>query len=86
MFATFVANGISYFRSGNPMLRKNAILLLRHLVCYSGTGECGVVDSSLLCAVTSGLVELLQDKELEVRAAAAANLGQIVEKSQQTSK
>jgi len=86
MFATFVANGISYFRSGNPMLRKNAVLLLKHLVCYNGTGDCGVVDSSLLCAVTSGLVELLQDKELDVRAAAASNLGQIVEKYQQINK
>jgi len=86
MFATFVANGISYFRSGNPMLRKNAVLLLKHLVCYNGTGDSGVVDSSLLCAVTSGLVELLQDKELDVRAAAASNLGQIVEKYQQINK
>lgn len=81
MYATFVANGLSYFRSANPMLRKNAVLLLRHLLCYDGTGdETGVVDDDLVTSVTGGIVDLLKDQDHQVRKVAAGNLGQIVAK------
>jgi hypothetical protein len=81
MYATFVANGISYFRSSNAMLRKNAVLLLRHLLCYSGPGdESSLFDDDLVTAVTGGVVDLLKDSDCEVRKVAAGNLGKIVEK------
>jgi len=80
MYETFVANSISYFRSQNPMLRKNSIILLRHLLCYSVAGEVWHVEEDLVTAVTGGIVDLLKDSDSEVRTVAAANLGQIVAK------
>ena len=75
MFPSTVAAGVSYYRSTNPLLRANVVLLVGALLEATGGREVG---EEVVQAATQGMVELLGDQDREVRRVAAATVGRAV--------
>jgi len=75
MFPACIAAGISYYRSTNPLLRANVILLVTALLESTKAKE---MDDELVQSALQGIVGLLGDQDREVRRVAAASVGRVV--------
>jgi len=75
MFPACIAAGISYYRSTNPLLRANVILLVTALLESTKAKE---MDDELVQSALQGIVGLLGDQDREVRRVAAASIGRVV--------
>ena len=75
MFPACIAAGISYYRSTNPLLRANVILLVTALLESTKAKE---MDDELMQSALQGIVGLLGDQDREVRRVAAASIGRVV--------
>ena len=62
MYPTAVAASVSYFRSQNPMLRRNVVVLLAVVLAYTQTAAGGpdteLVPEERVAEVVAGVVEL----------------------------
>ena len=75
MFPACIAAGISYYRSTNPLLRANVILLVTALLESTKAKE---MDDELVQSALQGIVGLLGDQDREVRRVATASVGRVV--------
>ena len=78
MYATMVGNGISYYKSQNPMMRKNITSLLSQILCFTQDSDNYRVDEALVNSVITCMVELLTDPDLDVRKTSAGDLGKVM--------
>eukprot|EP00092_Neocalanus_flemingeri_P030660 GFUD01033291.1.p1 GENE.GFUD01033291.1~~GFUD01033291.1.p1 ORF type:complete len:734 (-),score=118.58 GFUD01033291.1:148-2226(-) len=78
MYATMAGNGISYYKSQNPMLRKNITILLSQILCFTQDSEDHKIDEALVNSVISCMVELLSDPDSDVRKTSAKDLGMVM--------
>ena len=74
IYPACVAAGISYYRSTNPLLRANVVLLVGALL-ESTKGK--DMDEELVQSALQGMVGLLGDQDREVRRVAAATVGRV---------
>ena len=78
MYATMVGNGISYYKSQNPMMRKNITSLLSQILCFTQDSDNYRVDEALVNSVITCMVELLTDPDSDVRKTSARDLGMVM--------
>ena len=75
IYPACIAAGISYYRSTNPLLRANVVLLVGALL-ESTKGK--DMDEELVQSALQGMVGLFGDQDREVRRVAAATVGRVV--------
>jgi hypothetical protein len=75
MLESCMGQCLGYFRSSNPSLRKNAVILLSIVVCQDTNMDAG---EEMFSSVLGGTLDLLKDPDLEVRKTAALYLGDLV--------
>ena len=78
MFPTAVTASLSYFRSHNPRLRANVVVLLTEVLSYTQTTDQEMLGEDTVGEVVSGLLTLLQDRDKDVSRTAAENLGRVL--------
>ena len=76
MYPTAITASLSYFRSQNPLLRRNVIILLTEILIYTQNSESLVEET--LAEVVAGMVSLLRDQDRDVRRTAAEHLGRVM--------
>ena len=77
MYPTAITASLSYFRSQNPLLRRNVIILLAEILLYTQTSDSESLAEETLTEVVTGMVSLLGDQDRDVRRAAAEHLGRV---------
>ena len=75
MYPSCVAAGLSYFRSTNPLLRGNVVVLLGSVMESTRGREMG---EELVQATTQGILGLLGDHDREVRQLVVSRLVQLL--------
>ena len=78
MFPTAVAASLSYFRSSNPLLRRNVVILLVEILSYTQTTDTDMVTPDIISTIIQEMVNLIRDPDKEVRRVAAEQLGKIL--------
>ena len=78
MYATIVGNGIGYFKSPDPMLRRNVICLVSHILCFTQENEHLKLEESLINTVINSMVDLLSEDDTSVQNASAKYLGMVM--------
>ncbi|XP_023324699.1 maestro heat-like repeat-containing protein family member 1 [Eurytemora carolleeae] len=80
MLESLIGQCLGYFRSSNPNLRRNAVILLSKVLCKPGLipGDKDGFDEELITGVLGGTLDLLKDPDIEVRKTAALYIGDLV--------
>jgi len=75
MLESCLGQCLGYFRSSNPCLRRNAVILACKVVCRDVNMDAG---EEMFSSVLGGTLDLLKDPDLEVRKTAALYLGDLI--------
>ena len=78
MYPTAITASLSYFRSQNPLLRRNVIILLTEILIYTLNSDSESLVEETLAEVVAGMVSLLRDQDRDVRRTAAEHLGRVM--------
>ena len=78
MYSTAITASLSYFRSQNPLLRRNVIILLTEILIYTQNSDSESLVEETLAEVVAGMVSLLRDQDRDVRRTAAEHLGRVM--------
>ena len=78
MYPTAITASLSYFRSQNPLLRRNVIILLAEILTYTQASDSESLAEETLAEVVAGMVNLLRDQDRDVRRTAAEHLGRVM--------
>ena len=78
MYPTAITASLSYFRSQNPLLRRNVIILLAEILTYTQNSDSESLAEETLTEVVAGMVSLLRDQDRDVRRTAAEHLGRVM--------
>ena len=78
MYPTAITASLSYFRSQNPLLRRNVIILLAEILIYTHNSDSESLVEETLAEVVTGMVSLLRDQDRDVRRTAAEHLGRVM--------
>ena len=78
MYPTLVTGSLSYLHSQNPRLRANVVIMLTELLSYTQTNDKETIGEETVGDIVSGLVNLLKDRDRDVRRVAAENLGRVL--------
>ena len=78
MYPTAITASLSYFRSQNPLLRRNVIVLLAEILIYTQNSDSESLVEETLAEVVAGMVSLLRDQDRDVRRTAAEHLGRVM--------
>ena len=78
MYPTAITASLSYFRSQNPLLRRNVIILLAEILIYTQNSDSESLVEETLAEVVAGMVSLLRDQDRDVRRTAAEHLGRVM--------
>ena len=78
MYSTAVTASLSYFRSQNPLLRRNVVILLAEILNYTQKTDTEMVAEEIISDIVTGMVGLLKDQDKIVRTVAAEQLGRVL--------
>ena len=78
MYPMAITASLSYFRSQNPLLRRNVIILLAEILIYTQNSDSESLVEETLAEVVAGMVSLLRDQDRDVRRTAAEHLGRVM--------
>ena len=78
MYPTAITASLSYFRSQNPLLRRNVIILLAEILTYIQSSDSESLGEETLAEVVAGMTSLLRDQDRDVRRTAAEHLGRVM--------
>jgi len=80
MLHSLVGQCLGYYRSSNPCLRRNAVILLSKVLCKASVkGDTGKgSEEELFAGVLGGTLDLLKDPDISVRKTAALYVGELI--------
>jgi len=77
MYSCTISASLSYFRSQNPHLRRNVIILLTEVMSYTQSVDTEMITEETLSDILNGMVGMVRDQDKEVRRTAAEQLGRV---------
>ena len=73
-----ITGSLAYLHSQNPRLRANMVIMLTELLSYTQTNDKETIGEETVGDIVNGMVNLLKDRDRDVRRTAAENLGRVL--------
>ena len=78
MYPQMITGSLAYLHSQNPRLRANMVIMLTELLSYTQTNDKETIAEETVGDIVNGMVNLLKDRDRDVRRTAAENLGRVL--------